>query len=80
MQLKELENKYKELNNEELQTVTGGIKDPLYVVDGAIRTIRGLGDLDPEKITSIEVLKDSYSITMRGLESADGVIAIKTRR
>ncbi len=53
--------------------------DPLYVIDG-IPTKRGLQELNPNDIESIQVLKDASSATIYGSRAANGVIIITTRR
>ena len=51
--------------------------DPLVIVDGIERNI---GDLMPEEVESISVLKDITSKMLYGPKAANGVIIIKTKR
>jgi TonB-linked SusC/RagA family outer membrane protein len=51
---------------------------PLFVVDG-IR-VSSIGGLDPNDISSIEVLKDAASAAIYGAEAGNGVILITTKR
>lgn len=53
--------------------------DPLYVIDG-IPTRRGLQELNPNDIESMQVLKDASSATIYGSRAANGVIIITTKR
>lgn len=55
--------------------------DPLYVVDGIVRSEEGgiLSRFDPEDIESITVLKDA-SAAIYGSRAANGVILITTKR
>ena len=77
MRLAELENKYKELNNEELSGITGGESEALYVVDGTMTD--SISGLSPDEITSISVLKDASSAAIYGSRAANGVIVIQTK-
>ncbi|MGI4834294.1 MAG: SusC/RagA family TonB-linked outer membrane protein [Janthinobacterium lividum] len=56
-----------------------GSNDPLLVVDG-IPYDGSLNDLNPDDITSLEVLKDASSTAIYGARGANGVILITTRR
>ncbi|MGI4749257.1 MAG: SusC/RagA family TonB-linked outer membrane protein [Janthinobacterium lividum] len=69
-------------------SITGGA-DPLYVVDG-IPIITGnqsgitqnnpLGDINPNDIQSIDVLKDGASTAIYGSRGSNGVVIITTKR
>lgn len=50
--------------------------DPLYVIDGAFGDI---SMVDPNDITSIEVLKDAASAAIYGSRAAGGVVIITTK-
>ena len=50
--------------------------DPLYVVDGVFRSI---GDVNPDDIESIQVMKDAASTAIYGARGANGVIVVKTK-
>ena len=50
--------------------------DPLYVIDGSFGDI---SMVDPNDITSIEVLKDAASAAIYGSRAAGGVILITTK-
>jgi TonB-linked SusC/RagA family outer membrane protein len=53
--------------------------DPLYIVDGIIWT-GGIGNLNPNDIESIDVLKDASSTAIYGTRGTNGVIIITTKR
>ena len=53
--------------------------DPLIIVDGVIGAVAGLGDINPQDIESISVLKDASSTAIYGAEGANGVIIITTK-
>ncbi|MFA5820342.1 MAG: SusC/RagA family TonB-linked outer membrane protein, partial [Bacteroidales bacterium] len=54
--------------------------DPLFVVDGIVGVANALQNLNPEDITSIDVLKDASSTAIYGARGANGVIIITTKR
>lgn len=56
-----------------------GSNDPLLVVDG-VPFDGSINDLNPDDITSLEVLKDASSTAIYGARGANGVILISTRR
>lgn len=69
-----------------------GINDPLWVVDGrevigsnySVESITDfgfspIGDLDPNDIESIDILKDASATALYGSRGAAGVIVIKTK-
>ncbi|MGV3639996.1 MAG: SusC/RagA family TonB-linked outer membrane protein [Adhaeribacter sp.] len=53
--------------------------DPLYVVDG-IPLSGDIGDINPNDIQSMEVLKDASSTAIYGSRGANGVVIITTKR
>ena len=61
--------KLQELTPEELEQVNGGAK-PLYTVDGVIMT-SGIDCLNPNKIESIDVLKDASAGALYGARAAN---------
>jgi TonB-dependent SusC/RagA subfamily outer membrane receptor len=52
---------------------TLGNNDPLILVDGVVAAI---GDIDPNNIESMSVLKDASSASIYGSRAAGGVILI----
>ena len=62
--------KLHELTPEELEQVSGGGTNPLYVVGGVIMT-SGIDCLNPNKIESIDVLKDASATAIFGARGAN---------
>lgn len=56
---------------------TMGNNNPLYVVDGIITN--GIGDLNPNDIKSINVLKDASTTAVYGSRGSNGVIMVTTK-
>ncbi|MGA9649897.1 SusC/RagA family TonB-linked outer membrane protein [Pedobacter sp.] len=63
--------------------------DPLYVVDGmviisggssSVASVNPLGDINPNDIQSVDVLKDGSATAIYGSRGANGVIIITTKR
>lgn len=55
----------------------GANNSPLYVVDGVI--VHGDGDVPPDQIESISILKDAAATALYGSRGAAGVILITTK-
>ena len=51
---------------------------PLYVIDGLI--VSGIGNINPNEIESMQVLKDASAAAIYGARGANGVILITTKR
>ena len=60
-------------------TSIGGRQDPLLIVDGVI-TQFGLGDVAPEDIERIEVIKGAAASSLYGSNAANGVVQVFTKR
>jgi len=56
-----------------------GTASPLIIVDD-IQFSQPLSDLDADQIESLTVLKDAASTAIYGIQGADGVIVIRTKR
>ena len=56
---------------------SNGTSDPLYVVDGLL--VSDIGNLDPNNIASIEVLKDAASAAIYGAQAGNGVVLVTTK-
>ena len=61
------------------QKSISGNTDPLIVLDGVIY-MGSLSDINPNDIASFDVLKDAVSAAAYGSRSANGVIAITTKK
>ncbi|AWV99262.1 SusC/RagA family TonB-linked outer membrane protein [Arcticibacterium luteifluviistationis] len=57
----------------------GASNDPLYVLDG-IPLATGTGDINPNDIASMEVLKDASATAIYGARGANGVVLITSKR
>lgn len=55
----------------------GANNDPLYVVDGVI--VHGTGDVPPDQIESVTILKDAAATALYGSRGAAGVVVITTK-
>lgn len=53
--------------------------DPLFVLDG-IPIAGGIGDLNPNDIESVEILRDASATAIYGSRGANGVVLITTRK
>ncbi|ATP58555.1 hypothetical protein CPT03_19845 [Pedobacter ginsengisoli] len=60
-------------------TIGGSKTNPLYIIDGKKQDASKLESLDPNNISSIEVLKDKSATSLYGYEGKDGVIKITTK-
>ena len=61
------------------QNSLSGSNDPLIVLDGVIY-LGNLGDINPSDIATYDILKDAVSSAAYGSRSANGVIAITTKK
>lgn len=58
---------------------TSGDNEPLYVIDG-VPTKNGMQMLNPSDIESIDVLKDAAAASVYGVQAANGVVVITTKK
>ncbi|WP_084148730.1 SusC/RagA family TonB-linked outer membrane protein [Arenibacter latericius] len=61
------------------QATLSGTTSPLWVIDGVI-VGSGAGELNPEDIESMTILKDAASTSIYGSQGANGVIVVTTKR
>lgn len=61
------------------QNSISGSNDPLIILDGVIYP-GSLNDINPNDIASFDILKDAVSVSVYGSRSANGVIAITTKK
>jgi len=61
------------------QATLSGTTSPLWVVDGVIIG-SDAGEMDPDDIESITILKDAASTAIYGSQGANGVIVVTTKR
>lgn len=57
----------------------GANTSPLFIIDGAKRTLNDFNLLDQSEIESMSILKDAEA-AIYGIEGANGVIIVKTKR
>ncbi|RYZ36965.1 MAG: SusC/RagA family TonB-linked outer membrane protein, partial [Sphingobacteriales bacterium] len=62
-----------------ISTFSGGT-EPLFVVDGVVRTFRDFSQLDANEVESVSVLKDASSAAIFGVRGANGVVLVTTKR
>ena len=58
----------------------GASMEPLFVVDGIVRTYRDFSQLDPNEVESVSILKDASSAAIFGVKGANGVVLVTTKR
>lgn len=61
------------------QATLSGTTSPLWVIDGVV-VGSGAGELNPDDIDSITILKDAASTSIYGSQGANGVIVVTTKR
>jgi TonB-linked SusC/RagA family outer membrane protein len=59
---------------------TTGNTDPLYVIDGIVRSSSDFFQLNPSEIESVSILKDAASAAVFGMQAGNGVILVTTKR
>lgn len=59
--------------------LNGGVKSPLYVVDGTYMTAADVNAINPADIEEVKVLKDASQLAIFGSRGANGVIIMKTK-
>lgn len=57
----------------------GGVKSPLYVVDGTYMSAEDVNAINPSDIEEVKVLKDASQLAIFGSRGANGVIIMKTK-
>lgn len=53
---------------------------PLVIIDGVLSTLRDFGNLTPQEIANVSVLKDASSTAIYGARGANGVILVTTKQ
>lgn len=59
---------------------TYGTSNPLVVIDGLPRSQTDFNQLDANEIESVTILKDASSSSLYGIQGANGVIVVTTKR
>lgn len=58
----------------------GSNKSPLIVIDGLPRSEGSFSQIDPNEVESVSILKDASSSALYGIQGANGVIVVTTKR
>jgi len=58
----------------------GASRSPLIVIDGLPRGDANFGDIDVNEVASISILKDAAATSLYGIQGANGVILVTTKR
>ena len=58
----------------------GGNTAPLIVIDGLPRSAASFSNIDPNEVESISILKDATSSALYGIQGANGVVVVTTKR
>jgi len=58
----------------------GATMEPLFVVDGIVRSFRDFSQLDANEVESVSILKDASSAAIFGVKGANGVVLVTTKR
>ncbi len=58
----------------------GANRSPLIVIDGLPRGDANFGDIDVNEVASISILKDAAATSLYGIQGANGVILVTTKR
>ncbi|MCH5716400.1 carboxypeptidase-like regulatory domain-containing protein [Niabella hibiscisoli] len=61
------------------QATLSGTTSPLWVIDGVI-VGSGAGDLNPDDIETMTILKDAASTAIYGSQGANGVVVVTTKK
>lgn len=67
------------LNAKASISIRGG-GEPIYVIDGVIRSANDFANLNSEDIESMSILKDASSTAVYGARAAYGIVQITTKR
>lgn len=67
------------INSTPAISIRGG-GDPLYVIDGVIRSSADFQNLSPDDIQSMSILKDASATAVYGSRATNGIIQIVTKR
>lgn len=58
----------------------GATMEPLFIVDGIVRSFRDFSQLDANEVESVSFLKDASSAAIFGVRGANGVVLVTTKR
>lgn len=63
-----------------IRNTDGSLTNPLIVIDGVVNEKFEIGDIDPNTISSVSVLKDKAATDKYGEKAKDGAIEITTKK
>lgn len=66
------------INNTPTISIRGG-GDPLYVIDGIVRSKEDFNSLSPEDIDRMSILKDASATAVYGSRASNGIVQITTK-
>ncbi len=69
----------KEKNRMVCHSCCENTKEPLYVVNDKVTSLKDLEKIDTQKVTNIEILKNEKAIKKFGKKGENGVIMITTK-
>ena len=67
------------INSAPTISIRGG-GDPLYVIDGVVRSVVDFRNLSPDDIESMSILKDASATAVYGSRASNGIVQIVTKR
>ena len=67
------------INSRPSISIRGG-GDPIYVIDGVIRSSNDFANLSPDDIESMSILKDASATAVYGSRATNGIIQVQTKR
>ncbi|WP_302027212.1 TonB-dependent receptor [Bacteroides caecimuris] len=67
------------INSRPTISIRGG-GDPIYVIDGVIRSSDDFANLSPDDIESMSILKDASATAVYGSRATNGIIQVQTKR
>ena len=66
------------INNKPSISIRGG-GDPIYVIDGIIRSSSDFANLSPDDIQSMSILKDASATAVYGSRATNGIVQVVTK-
>lgn len=67
------------INNKPSISIRGG-DDPIYVIDGVIRSSADFQSLSPDDIEGMSILKDASATAVYGARATNGIIQVTTKK
>ena len=60
--------------------IRGSIGEPLYVIDGIIKSKAAFDALDPNEVDNMSILKDAATASIYGSRAGNGVVVVTTKK